>query len=156
MLALLKLVPFRDWLYCAVIALLLIGGFLEYKHIQHEAANAAIAAIKASDAAAAAAAEKQKAADTADYQANLSHITESYNAQIQQANAAGDDLARRLRVYTASHSCPVLPSAAPATPAGTAAPDSVGSAIEGLIRAAEHDLAVINAERLERDALTGK
>lgn len=149
--ALLGLVPLKDWIYLGLIAAILAGGAYEYHHIQ------ALQAAKdaAADAKVAVAAEVQKAADTAAYTAATKTIQETLNAQLTQANATAGDLTRRLRDFEARR-CAVLPGPAPAPAAGAGTPSSVEGALGRLIGAAEHDVAVINAERSERDALTGK
>jgi hypothetical protein len=155
MLALLALIPNKDKLYIALVLALVSFGAYEYFHLQAEGARRQAAADAAADAKVAQVAIAQKAKDDADYAARAQQLQESYNADIARANAASDDLTRRLRIYEARR-CPVLPSAPAAPTAGAAAPDSVGEAIEALIRAAEHDLVVLGAERAERDSLTGK
>ncbi|HXI67301.1 MAG TPA: hypothetical protein VNH41_05135 [Steroidobacteraceae bacterium] len=153
----LALIPARVWaeLGGAIALLLLFAGYTVHERrlgAQHE-----LQAVMDASANTEAKARASIDAIAKQYQTALQQTQESYNAQIAQGNAVADDLTQRLRHYQATHgSCPVLPS--PAAPASGAAPTtgSVESAIEQLIHAAEHDLAVINAERAERDLLTGK
>jgi hypothetical protein len=154
MLALLALIPLRDKLYAALILALVLAGAWEYRHI--EAVQAAKDAAADAKVAAAAAAAVQKSAS--DYAAQLKVIEDANAQTLAAAAATADSLTARLRVYEARR-CPVLqgPAASPAGGAPVASgPDPVADAVAGLIRAAEHDLVVINAERAEREALTGK
>ena len=153
----LALIPARVWAEIGgAIALLLL--FAAYTvHERHLGAQHELVAVQA--ASDKTKAETQETIDQLDkeYKIALATIQEKQDEQLKAAATNADDLTRRLRNYQATHgSCPVLPS--PAAPASGEAPaaGSVESAIEQLISAAEHDLAVINAERAERDLLTGK
>jgi len=157
MLALLNLIPLKDWLYVGAIVALLTAFGCYTVHERRIGAAHEVAAVQA--ASEKTKAEAQETIDRLDkeYGIALATIQEKQDEQLKAAATNADDLTRRLRNYQATHgSCPVLPS--PAAPASGEAPaaGSVESAIEQLISAAEHDLAVINAERAERDLLTGK
>lgn len=155
MAALLSLIPIKDWIYLLVIAAILVGGAYEYEHLQAVGAARQHAADIAADTKLANAVKAQVAADNADYQARLQTITENQNAALQAAADRSNDLTARLRGYEARR-CPVLSGPATAAAPAAAGPSSVDDAVAGLVSAAAHDNAIIEAERAERDALTGK
>jgi hypothetical protein len=166
MLALLALIPTKDKIYAALIALLLVAGAYEYYHLQSVGASKELTLVRAGEAKATAAAKAQADTDTADYNAKLKASQESENAALQTAAAESASLTSKLQYYQAHrYSCPVLPGAASPGEAAVAGSDSIGQAQQGsvvdqdiaaLIAAAAHDNAVINAERSERDSLVGK
>ena len=167
-LALLKLVPLKDWLYCGAIAALLIGFGVFVHHERSVGAANELHSVQTASARVQAAADKKIADLTAQHAATVAAIQETQSVQLKAAAADSATLAGRLRDYEAGHSCPgpVLAgaSAAPASSAAGAGgnsqtqggPGAVESDLEALIAAAEHDTAVVNAERSERDSLTGK
>jgi hypothetical protein len=153
--ALLALVPFRDWLYAAIIAA--VGLFAWHTYSKYEAAVAYAATVKTESAATEAKARAAIQAADDYYATTLKTIQETANANIKVAQDQSTALASRLRQYAAAH-CgnTVLGSSASATASGTASTGGVESAIEQLAAAAAHDNAIIEAERAERDSLTGK
>lgn len=159
--ALLALIPGKDWLYGGIIVALLIGfGWYTHRERSIGAANE-LAAVQTASAKEQENAREAIIALNAHYAATVAAIQETQNAQLKAAAADSATLAGRLRNYEANRSCPrpVL-AGSPAAPAGSASSpgsdSSVESAVERVIAAAEHDNAVIDAERAERDSLTGK
>lgn len=160
MLALLSLIPTKDFIYgSAIVALLAIFGAYTLHERRLGAAHEAAAVATASAKTQAAADAKIKALED-EYTAQLDIIVEKQSADIQAAADNSASLAARLRYYEANHCThTVLPSAPASAPSGAAGPSGasgVEAAIEQLIAASEHDNAVIVAERAERDSLTGK
>ena len=161
MTALLSLIPLKDWLYGGLIVALLIGfGWYTHRERSIGAANE-VKVVQAASAKVQAAAAKQIATINAQHAATVAAIKVVQNAQLQIAAIDSAVLTQRLRNYEANRSCPrpVL-AGSPAAPTGSASSpgsdSSVESAVEQVIAAAEHDNAVIDAERAERDSLTGK
>lgn len=159
--ALLALIPGKDWLYGGIIVALLIGfGWYTHRERSIGAANE-LAAVQTASAKEQENAREAIIALNAHYAATVAAIKVVQNAQLQIAATDSAVLTQRLRNYEANRSCPrpVL-AGSPAASAGSASSpgsdSSVESAVERVIAAAEHDNAVIDAERAERDSLTGK
>lgn len=159
--ALLALIPGKDWLYGGIIVALLVGfGWYTHRERSIGAANE-VKVVQAASAKVQAAAAKQIADLNTQHAATVAAIQETQSVQLKAAAADSATLAGRLRNYEANRSCPrpVL-AGSPAAPTGSASSpgsnSSVESAVEQVIAAAEHDNAVIDAERAERDSLTGK
>ena len=162
------LLPVKDWCYIGAIVALLIGFGVFVHHERSVGAANELHSVQTASAKVQAAADKKIADLTAQHAATVVAIQVKQNAQLKAASTDSADLSRRLRDYEAGHSCPgpVLAgaSAAPASSAAGAGgnsqaqsgPGAVESDLEALIAAAEHDTAVVNAERSERDSLTGK
>jgi len=153
--ALLATFGLKDCIYGVLIAAALAWGgwaYHKYETAVTYAADARRETIQVQLNAAA-----QIAADNADYTAKLKDSQDALNVQITAGIAQSNALSARLREYEANR-CPnaVLPGAAPAAASAAASPSSVDRAVNGLISAAIHDNAVCTAERIERDALTGK
>ena len=158
-LALLARVSFKDWAYSIAFVVLAWTG-LHYYH-KYTAAVSYAQQLKTESDATKAKAAADLAAKDASYNEALADIIGRKNAEIKVAVANSDDLSARLRAYTAAHNCPnTVLQGAPTAPAGASVPasgsDGVEAAIERVIAAAYHDTAVVEAERAERDALTGK
>lgn len=159
--ALLTLIPIKDWLYIGAFVLLGAGVAYERHHLLAEGAAHERATVQAASVKAAEAAAKQVATLNSQHIAAIAAIQEKQSVQLKAAAADSATLSQRLRNYQASHSCPgpVLGGAASPDPSAYTGPGRVSgveAAIEQLIAAAEHDNAVIVAERAERDSLTGK
>jgi hypothetical protein len=153
--ALLALVPFRDWLYAVIIAA--VGLFAWHTYHKYEVAVAYAATAKTESAATEAKARAAIQAADDYYATTLKTIQETANANIKVAQDQSTALAGRLRQYAAAH-CVNKVLGGSTAPAAGGAPSagSVESAIEQLAAAAAHDNAVVEAERAERDSLTGK
>lgn len=159
--ALLALIPGKDLAYGAAIIALLIGFGVFVHHERSLGAAAEVKVVQEASAKVQAAAAKQIAELNTQHAATVAAIQETQSVQLKAAAADSATLSQRLRNYQASHSCPgpVLGGAASPDPSAYTGPGRVSgveAAIEQLIAAAEHDNAVINAERAERDSLTGK
>jgi len=155
--ALFALIPFRDKLWAAGVIALVAFGWYEYVHLQHVGAAKQLAAEQAASKKVLAAAN-QNIMDLADlYQKQITAIQEQQNVQLKAAADSSADLAARLRVaLAAGGKCPVLQGAPAAAPSEATGAGSIADAVAGLAAAAAHDNAIIQAERAERDALTGK
>jgi len=153
----LSLIPIKDWIYLgAIVALLSVFGWYTV-HERHIGAQHELEAVQKASAKTQAEAQAQIDELDKSYTATLAAVQEKQDEQLKTAAATAADLSSRLRNYEAhNRACPVLPGTAAPAASGVAAPDSVTEAVAGVIAAAEHDLAVIDAERQERDALTGK
>lgn len=166
MTALLALIPGKDWLYCGAIAALLVGFGVYTHHERSLGAAAEVKVVQQASAKVQAAAAKQIATLNAQHAASVAAIQETQSAQLKAAAADSATLAGRLRNYEARNRCPNPVLGSPASPdpsaytgpgsAGSTAQSSVDAALAALIAAAEHDNAVLVAERAERDSLTGK
>jgi hypothetical protein len=154
-LALLSGLGIKDIFYGVLItAALSWGGWTYHKY---ESAVAYATSVRAESSAVIAEMAKQNDAYRTDYAAKLAASKVTQDAQIKAAAAQSADLAQRLRDYQARR-CPnpVLPGTTSTPAGGTSGTNSVDEAVAGIIAAAAHDNAVIQAERAERDALTGK
>lgn len=167
MLALLKLIPIKDWLYTGIIAALLIGFWYYTVHERELGAAREMAALQASSAKLQVAAQKQVAETAANYATTLNTIQEKQSDEIKMAAAQHDADARSLLYYdTYRRLHPALGS--PASGPGTAgagssvAPTDDGrfSSLEqvalGLAGAARSDAGSLTACMADRDALTGR
>jgi hypothetical protein len=167
MLALLKLVPLKDWIYLSLIVALL-GGFVSYTIHERDIGKAHELAVlkKSSDElqakAAAHVAQVAKAYSTA----SISNL-ETLNAQLKTASDQHDSDAQRLREYDAYRRAhPAVASAQ--TGSGTGGQGGSGanqddgqlSSLEqvalGLATAGREVNAALGACMADRNALTGK
>jgi len=167
MLALLKLVPFKDWVYLSLI-LALLGGFAAYTIHERRigAAHEATALKKSSDElqakAAAHVAQVAKA-----YAESSTANEENLNAQLKAASDQHDSDAQRLREYDAyrrSHSA--VASAQAGSGAGSQGGSGAGEDVDqlgsleqvalGLATAGREVNAALTACMADRNSLTGK
>lgn len=163
---LLKLVPFRDWLY-AGIAVAAVIWFLHHDHVERQiGATAVTTAVNAATQKTLIAAKAQLDAQDKQYAGNLAKVSATYETQLSTATAQhGADL-QRLREYDAyRHSHPDTNvggtgTAGSDTDGGAASAGDVGSNIEGaalgLADALRLDDAQLQLCWTERDSLTGK
>jgi hypothetical protein len=159
-LALLKLIPLKDWLYIAAIVAI-ISLFVGYTmHERHVGAVHELAAVTKAGAKAEAAVEAKIKTLTDQHAATVADIEDKYEGLLKDAdNQHGSDL-QRLRdadTYRKTHS--LLPSAG----SSAAQADSGGAGLTGLesvsaklADAVRRDDAALNACYADRDDLTGK
>jgi hypothetical protein len=155
MLALLSGLGIKDIFYGVLITVAISWGGWTYH--KYEAAVTYARNAQTETAIVQADAKAALAAKDADYAAKLAATKVTHDAQLKAAAAQSADLAQRLRNYQAGRCTrDVLPGAASSASGAAAGTSSVDEAIAGVIAAAAHDNAVIEAERAERDSLTGK
>lgn len=164
--ALLALIPGKDLAYGAAIIALLIGFGVFVHHERSLGAAAEVKVVQEASAKVQAAAAKQIAELNTQHAATVAAIQETQSVQLKAAAADSATLSQRLRNYEARNRCPNPVLGSPASPdpsaytgpgsAGSTAQSPVDAALAALIAAAEHDNAVLVAERAERDSLTGK
>jgi hypothetical protein len=162
---LLKLIPFRDYVYAALAIAALIFGVHEYRAIEAKGAAHEIAAVQAASVKAQAAAKAANDKLTADYSAALVTVGENYAKAIQDNDTAHSADLKRLQQRAAGgdRADAAVGSASPAT--ATAGGGNQGAAGLGKVPA---DLALELADALrqddaalqqcyaDRDSLTGK
>lgn len=163
--ALLALIPFRDWIYGALIVGLIVFGIHERNHLIAEGAAHEAAALKESS-------DKLIAQETAHvalvaktYAAQAAKTTETLDEQTQATAAAQSDAAQRLRNYDAyrrSHP-DVASTGQPATDTGASGAGANGQRFSSLEQVALQLAGAAAASRdalaacmTDRDALTGK
>lgn len=154
--ALLKLIPFRDYLYAAIAIAAVILYNVHVTKLEHSYAADKVHAVEAADAAATKkandAAEANIATLTSHYEANLKKVNEQYAANTQVTAAANAADISRLRQLAASyqHDNAVLRSAVSAS-----APDGRSDTSTGSLGTVPAELGaeLAGALRAERDAL---
>jgi membrane protein involved in colicin uptake len=158
--ALLKLIPFRDYLYAAIAIVAIVFYNVHVHELEAHAVEHERAAIQAETARVERSAQARLAAQAQDYADREAATEDAYEKQIQADDAAhAADLERLRQLATQGSGSPTLPgSASPEAP-----PDSGRSSLVGLgyvseelataLRDAREDLGKCYAER---DALTGK
>jgi len=160
-----KLVPFRDYVYAALVAAAIVFWFHHDAVEQKKGAAHEIAAVQAATAKVQAAAEAQIKQNDSEYASNLAKVTSGYEEELSLDAGQHDADLQRLRDADKSHSGahPAVGSAGPAhagSATGTASTGGLGKvpaelALE-LADALRHDDAQLKACWAERDGLTGK
>lgn len=165
--ALLSLIPFKDWVYGGIIAALIAGGIYYTHHERVVGAAHEVAALKASSDKLNAQADAKVAQLTAQHSQEVTSIQETLNAQLKTASTLHASDVQRLREYDSyRHSNPSVGSAA----AGSDADQSGTKGAEGsadifdqlesvaldLATADREGSAALNACIADRNALTGK
>jgi hypothetical protein len=145
--ALLALIPFRDYVYAAAIAGLLIWGAKERHDLIAEGARHEANAVAAVTQAAEAQRTKELAAQAVVDQTNLTQVETSYESSLKLANANAASVNARLRDYlNASRSSVAVPSGG-AAPGGSDEPaggaDDVTGALQSVITGAGQDAAKV-------------
>src|SRR3984957_4528782 len=164
-----KLIPFRDYVYAAIAAAVLIWYNVHVTELEHHYAADKVAAVVSADAAATKkandAADKVIAADRASYTASLQKAQEAFDANSKATAAANAADIARLRDITASYqkANALLSGALTASATGKPGPGSteslgtvpaeLGAELAGALRTTNDQLQLCYAER---DSLTGK
>lgn len=163
-LALLRLIPSKDWLYIAAIVALL-SSFTAYTiHERHVGAAHQLAAVARASAKAEAAAKQQIQDLTDQHSRDVTAITGAYNHAIQTASVERDSDLKRLRDFDAYRKAhPALDGAGGSVTsdgAGGQSADGLGAVPAGLAAeladALRQDDAALRACYADRDSLTGK
>jgi hypothetical protein len=165
----LKLIPFRDYLYAAIAAALLVWYNVHVDRLEHRYAAAQVHAVEAADTAATKKANDAAAAiiaaNSADYATKLKKAQDTFDANTQASTAANAADIARLRNIAAGYqqANAVLRGTIAASAAGgpiSSSPESLGTVpaelgaeLAGALRATRDQRDVCYAER---DSLTGK
>ena len=165
--ALLGLIPVKDWIYGLLIAGLIAFGVYEVHHLKAEGAAKEVAALQVSSDKLQAAAAKQVAATAASYSATLSTVTENLDAQVKAAATQHTADALRLQnfdAYRRSHPQVGSPGGGPSAQSpGTSVAagtsdylTSLGQVALSFAGANADAASALSACMADRDALTGK
>lgn len=114
MLALLSLIPARDWLYTAIIVFLVMLGIYERNHLINEGKAHELAQIQTASRRVETEAEKNIAALTNAHIDDVTKVKATYEKQLSDLNAQHDSDAQRLREYDAYRRAHQVVDSAPA------------------------------------------
>lgn len=159
-LAILKLLPAKDYVYGAIIAALL-GWFGWYTyHERHVGAQETVAAVQKASKKAEATAEKQVQKLTNEHAADVAAIEDKYEGMLSDADDAHNADLQRLHDaerYRQANSAVARTLSAPAqAPSGTDSTKRLESISAELADALRKDDAALEACYADRDSLTGK